>query len=224
MPCALTAYLTHAKKTGEFRMRLIKSHDLHLTDPNYETGIYLSRIILTRNPLSLLTSWYALDQLQRYNNKLAENSILMPKIWAFHEKELVRSAYECIDLHFNPQGKKELNDWLEMKEKYCASFMEKWVSPLIGKSCNTQKVVSYDRILILIENLVNNYRQLLDSEVQSNIDHKLNIIKQSFKTKENPFSTYSTKLSNFLSENAPSFTATANRLASLNTFKWALSQ
>ena len=117
-PCALTGYADHAQKTGEFRLRLVKSHDFELTDPILKPTNNIRQLVLYRDPLFVLTSWFVLDQLNRHSDVLAQQGISMQKIWLAHEKEVVNSAYSIIETAFNPPAEAELIQWLAEKSHY----------------------------------------------------------------------------------------------------------
>jgi hypothetical protein len=224
MPCALTGFASAAKQTSTFKVRLIKSHDFDLTDPEYASDSHLRRIILIRDPVKVLTSWFALDQLNNYSGELASQGINMPKIWWLHESELTRPAFACLDKHFRAPSAATLQDWLARKEEYCAGFMRKWVLPLVSAPITSTTVVPYANITHYLDSLACEFQPLLEPEQQAHVAAKLPRIKAAFKQRADPFSAPSEKLSLYLRNHADFFTASADRLNGLRSFQFALRQ
>ena len=90
MPCALTCLATPAGPAQAMAqtqatadrpvLRLVKSHDLDLSDPDFAPRGALRRIVLLREPLSLLTSWWTLQILYHNAPLLAAHHIMIDKI------------------------------------------------------------------------------------------------------------------------------------------------
>lgn len=200
-PCAYTGFATHARETGSLRIRLIKSHDFALDDPIYPTSPHLQRLILVRDPLYILTSWFALDQLTAHKDLLAKNGIIINKIWLAHEKEVLQPAYQLLDQHFNAPSTAALGNWLQQKTQYIAGFMKKWVEPLRDQSSGVTKIVHYDQINAYIQGLAEVYRPYVSAEAAERIGKAARVTSQQFQKRADAFSAPSPRLTDYLKEN-----------------------
>lgn len=224
MPCALTGFAEQAQKTQSFRLRLLKSHDHELIDPVYETGQYTRRLILLREPLYTLTSWFVLDQLKAHRQELAKNGILLTKIYFCHEQEVIHSALRCLDEFFRPPTLDELHEWLRTKEKYFIGFMKKWVEPLMHEACAFSSVVCYENLPCYVRGLLEQYREFLDSQVQAELDANLTRIATDFRPRGNAFTTPSKTLKEYFREHESLFFTAAAHLNLIDSFQWASNQ
>jgi hypothetical protein len=219
MPCTLTGFATHAQETRELRIRLIKSHDFYLTDPVYPTNPYLRRLVIVRDPLYILTSWFALAQLDTHKAILANNGINVSKIWLLHEKEVLDPAYRLLNEHFTPPTLAQLSDWLESNSRYIAGFMEKWIKPAIDQSESHVEVVRYEDVNHFIGTLAGKFLPYVSDGVAEAIDKAIGQTGQQFKKREDPFSAPADKLSSYLRSNAQLFTKFAETLISLEPYQ-----
>lgn len=216
MPCALTGFATHAKEIGNLRIRLTKSHDFELTDPVYETNRYLRRLVLVRDPLFILTSWFALDQLDAHKSILAANGISINKIWLAHEKEVLKPAYDLLDDNFNPPPLQQLSKWLEKKTQYITGFLEKWVKPILEHSESHTQVVRYEDVNHYIEEMASEFKSYLpDMEAQA-IEQAAYRAGRQFKKRDDPFYVPSKKLSDYIRSNKMLFTEVTDKLGGIS--------
>lgn len=218
-PCTYTGFATHAQETGSLRIRLIKSHDFALDDPIYPTGPHMQRLILVRDPLYILTSWFALDQLGAHKDLLAKNGIIVNKIWLAHEKEVLQPAYQLLDQHFNAPSAAALADWLQKKTQYIAGFMKKWVEPLRDQPSDGTQIVHYDQINTYIQGLAETYQPYVSAEAAERIGKAARITSQQFKKRTDAFGAPSAILEDYLTGNANLFKQAAKNLAHLVKFE-----
>lgn len=219
MPCTLTGFATHAQETRQLRIRLTKSHDFELADPVYQTNPYMRRLILVRDPLYILTSWFALDQIEANRAILAKHGINTNKIWLAHEKEVLNPAYRLLNDHFKPPSLPQLTDWLEKKSQYIAGFMEKWVKPAIEQPESHTQVVRYEDINRHIESLATEYRPYVSETAAQAIDEAASLAGQQFKKREDPFYVPSKNVSSYIRSNSLLFTEVAGKLSELETLQ-----
>lgn len=220
MPCALTGFAQQAQESRALRLRLVKSHDLDLKDPMYELGPCVRRLVLVRQPLYVLTSWFALHQLRAHENELARHGIRLAKVCYLHEREVYTEAFRWLDAYFRSPSADQLEDWLRAKEQYFTGFLGKWVEPLMTTPCSFTSVVLYEDAKTYLQGLLAEYRSLLDSEAQEDADSSMAHIEADFKPRQDPFLTSAAKLSRYLQDNAAAFQTTASRLAGLPSFRW----
>lgn len=200
MPCALTCYASYARETGSLRIRLTKSHDFDLTDPIYKKSHHIRQIVLIRDPLYILTSWYALDQIETYRDFLLNEGINPTKIFLSHEKELLKRAYQIIEKNFSPKPIDDLIRWLTPKSEYISSFLKKWVQHGKKENIDETTIIKYEDIDKYIEHLTQ--KVSIFSERNLTINGSTN---GKFTSRENPFETPAPSISGYLKENAHLF-------------------
>ncbi|WP_036253112.1 hypothetical protein [Methylobacter sp. BBA5.1] len=215
-PCALTGYAEHSISTGEFRMRLIKSHDLNLDDPILETGQYVQQIILVRDPLFILTSWFMLDQLHSHHEILKQHGINIQKIWLAHEKEVLAPAYRLLDEHFKEPSMEALTDWLSNKSKYIVGFMNKWVKQEVGQPSPYRHIVRYEDIDKFIVMILEDYRLSVDKNVLFEMDNFNSSSEHRFSSRDDPFAVSSERVSAFILKNSELFMDAAKRIGAMD--------
>ena len=209
-PCALTGYAQHARESGKCRIRLIKSHDFNLTDPILETNRHLHRLILVRDPLFTLTSWFELDQLGVHQGALKEQGIDIRRIWQSHEKEILATAYQLLDGCFEEISTDQLLKWLVEKSEYIIGFMDKWANQASSESSPNVHLISYEEIDMFILETTNRYRPYLSEASCRSVDEFS--IGRRFRKRDNPFSAKSENISGFLQRKSSIFEYAANRI------------
>jgi hypothetical protein len=212
MPCALTGYAQHCTKTNTSKLRLTKSHDFDLTDPTFLANARVRRLILVRDPLFILTSWFAMDQLMAYRTELLRSGINMEKIWLSHEPEVLDTAYKVLDNAFVAPSAEVLARWLAEKTRFISGFHQKWVTPALASPAPFARVVPYEEINSFIAVTVAELRARLPADAQRRIDVFAENHASEFKTREDPFHAPSPRLSSFLAENSQLFIETTNQL------------
>ena len=126
-PCALTGFAADCRVRGVAHVRLVKSHDFDLRDPRYLLGRRMERLILTRDPLSLLTSLFALDELARHGSVLRGFGVDVAKILYKHEPAVLSMGWTLLDLHFQPRPADDVARWLQDRAEYLRKFAAKWL-------------------------------------------------------------------------------------------------
>jgi hypothetical protein len=213
-PCALRGFANHAQQTGEFRLRLIKSHDFPLNDPVLATSPHIQRLVLIRDPLFVLTSWFELEQLTLHSKLLAKNGIEMAKIWLSHEKEVLNSAYQILEDAFQPPASGNLQTWLSEKSDYLLSFLNRWVEPELIKKDPHTHLISYHHINQFILQLTESYRDRLPAPVLKATEEFAARGKDKFASRGDPFSTKTEAVSQYLKENSAEFLKFADQVHS----------
>jgi hypothetical protein len=211
-PCSYTGFASHAKENSSLRIRLIKSHDFDLKDPIYPTSPHVRRLVLVRDPLYILTSWFALDQLNEHKKLLADNGIIVNKIWLSHEKEVITPAYQLLDEHFIEPTLEKLTAWLEAKSQYISGFMKKWVTPVDPMPNNNNKlVVRYEDINQYVAKLANEFKPYLTQDVLPSLDQGLEHLNRQFSKREEPFKAPASSIAFYIESHAELFKSAAKK-------------
>jgi hypothetical protein len=211
-PCNLTCYAHYAAKTGSPRIRLIKSHDFDFTDPVIDTGPHYQRVIIVRDPIFMLTSWFELDQFEFHKAHLAELGIDMHKIYLAHEPELLDAATSKIDQVFQGYSQESLDLWLTSKTEYMIKFMQKWVEPQMISPVKNVHLVNYDEIDQFAFRIIKPFRSLLPKHLRTRIDKEESSIKDRFKKRSEPFEVKSKSISNFIQQHSQQFLEAASQV------------
>jgi FkbM family methyltransferase len=221
MPCTYTDYASKCHQKGMAGVRLVKSHDFDLADPEFPTLYNLRRLILVRDPLYILTSWFCLDQLELYETELSKAGINLIKIAYLHEPEVLASAFQLLEKNFCPPAKEQLADWIHKRTEYIHEFIAKWVVPATEQQQHFTNVVRYEEINQYILEILNEIREFLPEHAQRKIDDFAKHPAGYFSARGNPFQAPSAKLTAYLLENASQFKSAAE---SINDFWGAATQ
>jgi hypothetical protein len=211
MPCKLTGFAAHARETRGVRIRLTKSHDFELTDPIYDPNTYVRYLILVRDPIYVLTSWFSLSQLQINKDILSSKGININKIWLLHEKEVLAAAYRLLDDNFEPPTHNELADWLATKSQYIRKFLRKWVMPDLESVGPFKRVLVYEHMHEHITSLTKEFSSFLDEKSRRKILNATKNELTKFQKREDPFLSPSEKVTDYFSKNY-SFFLEANEM------------
>lgn len=123
-PC--TYGLPGGKAGASGRLRMVKSHDFDLTDPAYDPPPGVMRLILLRDPLMVLTSWWALEEIARHQRVLAAEGVQLKKVFYLHESFVLDTVYNVMERNFLPLSPGQLENWLAQKRTYVTGFLRKW--------------------------------------------------------------------------------------------------
>ena len=197
MPCAMTSYASYAKENRDLRIRLTKSHDFDLTDPIYSSSEYLQQIVLVRDPIYVLTSWYAIEHIELYRDHLLNAGINPTKIWLAHEKEIIEQAFQVINEEFIPQPREKLITWLDSKSLYIKNFTNKWNKSNLEDS--NIFVVKYEEINGYIEKLIDAIP--VSSEVRKRYLKRYMKFSHQFEMRLNPYQAPVEALTKYIEEN-----------------------
>lgn len=204
-PCADRSFGQFAIKNRQLRIRLVKSHDYNFADPITTTHRYLHRIVMTRDPLFILTSLYALDQLQSYSSFLAANGIFVQRIFLHHEKKLVSEANRLIDNVFEAPSRASLERWLEIKVGYIRGFIAKWVAPNLESQNSRNRILPYSNIDSYAYKLAESYSDFLPRVVRSGMKENSISPDGFFRPRNDPFSLQSFSISQYVQDNSSLF-------------------
>jgi hypothetical protein len=214
-PCSLQAYPEYARKTGQFRLRLTKSHDLNHSDPPLPTSRVLRRVVLIRDPLFILTSWFELDQLAKYRSVLLQQGIDIRKIWLLHEKELQLPAYDILGRMFVPPSDAEFQSWLGEKAQYINRFLMDWVVPSLSSNDPFRMVVHYEDIDSYVAGLLSGYRTWLSDASIRALDQFPTRGKGGFIKRADPYSLHVDSLETYIRDRKCLFEETIGRIISI---------
>nr|WP_321524336.1 hypothetical protein [uncultured Cohaesibacter sp.] len=210
MPCDLTGIMENDDRP---HLRLIKSHDFDLLDPPYSVnGSSIRRLILVREPLYILTSWWGLEVIQANAKLLSNHHIDVTKILYLHEKGVLSKAYEVIDQHGAVPDGKSLEQWLKNKAHYISLFIDKWCNP----ASPLGEVVYYGSVK---ENIL----QMLEPFVATMSENSLHLMKEfkaeridAFHSRQDAFEGPTNSISQFLRVHSEAFEETARGIGGLD--------
>lgn len=205
-PCRLTGFLDQEYKERGPSVRLVKSHDLELDDRIVPLSFSLRRLVLKRDPLYILTSWFALEQLSAHQACLESAGIRMEKILLQHEKAVLSMAYAVMDENFKPPTTDILDAWLETKIEYIRAFRKKWIESKEATASDYAYVVDYANLLDFVDRFLDDLggwddcRELNTDAREISSDNT-----EDFRTRTDPFSTPSNAVSNYIRGEADRF-------------------
>lgn len=211
MPCALTCLATAAGPASAHRpvLRLVKSHDLDLSDPDFAPRGALRRILLAREPLSLLTSWWTLQILYDNAALLAAHHIMIDKISYRHEAEVLGMAYALIERHGTIPDAAALATWLAARQSFVRDFIAKWSASLRRDG---GQIVHYADLPGVIASLLRDLRAVLPPGLQDRVDLHLNRTDQPFMPRADPFVAQVPRITAHLQAQAAVFRAAADAI------------
>lgn len=204
MPCALTSFSQRAEEDQAPRFRLIKSHDFELNDPDFPPAGAIRRVVLYRDSVFQLTSWFLLDQLGRFKGYLRQKGIPVEQVFLRHEPDLANTAYEALDDVFQAPGKDELAEWLEAKKNYMKGFIDKWISKE-SKSRAGSDVIHYREINDYVLSVLKPFENQFEKDVRERFLQLEEDVDQSFTPRSDPYQLKSDKVSTFVQENRQLF-------------------
>lgn len=214
MPCAVTGYATEAQDRPMLRMA--KSHDFDLTDPAFTPLGPIRRLILIRDPLYLLTSWWALQVLYLRAELLNRHGITKPMLSFAHGPHVVRAAYRIIDDEGEMPTTRALTKWLNRQIPYVTGFTAKWNLAVQEDGVGT-RIVRYretpDAILDMLDEIAGSF----DDETRSRLETFRQQRDTVFVQRPHPFESQSTRISAFLTENARHFQEAAQEIITRDT-------
>lgn len=211
MPCALTGLATAAGPAQAHRpvLRMVKSHDLDLSDPDFAPRGALRRIVLLRAPLALLTSWWTLQILYHNAGLLAAHHIMIDKISYRHEPEVLGMAYALIERDGMIPDASALAIWLAARQSFVRDFITKWAA---SQRRDGGQIVHYADLPAVIAGLLRDLRPALSPRLQGRIDLHLNRADQPFVPRTDPFVGPVPRISAHLLAQAPAFCAAADAI------------
>lgn len=201
MPCA---FIPSGGLSSSLHCRMVKSHDFDIQDPAFPTAENAKRLILLRDPLYILTSWWTLQILQVNSKILKENNINVQKIFYLHEKELLARAHRLVAQHGYFPNEVELHDFLQEKSKYIIDFSNKWTrnDALYGSNYH---ILRFQDIPNFILDFLRSHDNSLSVEQKTRVDYFEKHMSRGLKIRSNPFSGPSERASEHLSKYAEMF-------------------
>lgn len=211
MPCTLDyqSRLPH--------VRLLKSHDFDALDPAFPVSGAMQRLILIRDPLYLLTSWWTLNLLDRNAALLEKHGIRMTKINYHHESSVIAQAYDIIEAEADLPAVATLESWLEAKQAYVLKFIAKWGAAPDGPN---HKVLIYQDIPHHIPRMLADIAPALPGAARARLDSLQAGHQASFRARTSAFSGPVAKISAYLETHARLFHRTAETILALDATGW----
>ena len=123
----MNAYWHFARQHNLPHVRFLKSHDFQLNDATFTPPPGMVRLIQIRRPLHLLASWLELEQLAHNRQLLQEASLVLERIFLYHEPEVLEEAWRVIDRAGSVMSEEQVEHWLQDKTTYVAGFLNKWL-------------------------------------------------------------------------------------------------
>lgn len=229
-PCALTAFSDQKPANSaetetdlpSLRLRMIKSHDFGLTDPLYPQGGALHRMVLVRDPLEILTSWWSLQALQLNADLLRRYGLFMQKINFRHEGPLVAQAHRILAQHGTLPDDAAVQAFLDKQAEYLGGFAAKWGRAL-SEDPTMGQAVPYQMIPTVLGDLLRKHQRHLGADVLARLEayqHRAG----DFTPRQDPFSAPSQSLRDQLDRCAGSFRQAAERVLEMDHWKLLRSQ
>jgi hypothetical protein len=207
MPCALTCYAKSSAEQRWSHVRMIKSHDFDLADPIFPNNQVLRRVVLIRDPIYSLTSYWSLNVLEHNQALLEKAGIRTLKISYLHERPILESAFSIIDAAGTFPDAEKLEGWLQSAKRYMLGFIEKW-----GRHVPSDSIVRYDKLDGFIRQLLCDVLPRLALETQSRVETWLNKPKHAFIPRSTPFGSSSKRIAEHLQQNAELFRRCAEEI------------
>lgn len=211
MPCAVTSFIRRSKEDHVPRFRLIKSHDFELNDPDFPPAGTVRRVILYRDSIFQLTSWFLLDQLNVYRAELNRCGINLNQIFLRHDPEVLEDAYAVLDDCYVAPTLDELENWIARKKEYIKGFALKWM----GKKNSGRdgvELVHYNQINDYVVSLLKPYEERLEVEAKERFMLFEKSVEGTFSPRKDPFKLQSSKVSEYLDRNRTVFEFHAEEL------------
>lgn len=200
MPCAVTGFANSCCRQDSAHLRMIKSHDFDLADPMFPTNQFLRRILLIRDPIFCLTSYWNLQALKHNEILLKANGINPMKADYLHEKPVLQMAFSLIDSQGSAPSEKALIHWLKETKKYMLGFIAKW-----GRHVPQESIVRYEQLDELVTDLVEGLLPSFPADVAERFAKWNQRTKDRFLARTNPFFSLSDRLSRHLTQHAELF-------------------
>jgi hypothetical protein len=126
-PCSVAAYWHFAREHNRPHLRLLKSHDFSLSDATFDPPKGMLRLIQVRRPFDLLVSWLELQQLELNRALLKDGSIVLERVFLYHEPEVLEEAWRLIDEAGTVMAAEQMQEWLAEQMQYVVGFLRKWL-------------------------------------------------------------------------------------------------
>ena len=213
-PCALTCYREESVATGRPHVRLIKSHDFQLTDPRHDLDPMTERVIMVREPVAELTSFFLLDELVRHAALLREDGLHPEKLLYQHEGPVTRMACRILDGGYQPQSDAEIFVWLIKKVSYLQRFSAKWVHAVRAAPMQNERVVKYSEVPDFIRHVVSVISDRTDPDHNKSAawQRRCDAMLEQFQPRLDPFVVPSARVTEVIQRLRGVFEAAANEV------------
>lgn len=209
-PCRLGRSL--ARESPEpFRLTMVKSHDFDFSDPVDPPEANTVRLILVRDPIFVLTSWWSLYCLDLNKGLLQAHGVNMTRVNYRHDKRLVQRAHAIVgEMGHIPGPKGGLETFLNQQTLYLLRFLRKWQAVAKAQPGAT-RFVNYTDTHAAVINVLAPHRQAMAHDARSRFD-RIASQDKTFKPRADPFTGPSLRMSMHLAENADMFRQFAERV------------
>ncbi len=215
MPCALTGFAQTACQQQSCGVRMVKSHDFDLDDPVFPVAGALRRIVLIRDPIFCLTSYWNLISLKHNQNLLSAHGIRLAKVDYLHEPAVLEMAYQLIDSHGLDPEEATLIQWLDDTRDYMLSFIAKW-----GRQVPAQSIVPYEKVNDWVLEWVESLAEYLSPAAAERFQTWKLHRNQNFMSRTSPFHSGSQRLSEYLARHAEPFQRCAETIRQADPTGW----
>lgn len=213
MPCSVTGFRTAAGSgSGRPLLRMVKSHDLDLTDPDYPPGGAIRRVVLVRDPLYILSSWWVLQQLYWNQDLLKKHGVNVTKISYQHEAPVLATAYDILSAHAAPPPVARTETWLAERKAYILRFAAKWGGAAGSGGRGPQAVVPYAGIDAAIGDLLAMLMPVMPAAARARATAFLGGDRAPFAPRRDPFAAPTAALTQYLHDHAALFRTTADAI------------
>lgn len=207
IPCAMTGYA----ETSGFHLRLLKSHDFEMADPITPVTGAMQRLVLIRDPLQVLTSWWILHLLELNHQLMSDHGIVLTKIYYQHEKPVIQQAHRLLETHARMPSSGVLRSWLHQKTAYIIAFMQKW------ENIPDTQIVDYTEMPQVVLDLLQPWEETLDEGAQRRLTQFRKTGLQKFTPRSSAFSGPGAKITTYLEDHAHLFQDAVARILEVNS-------
>ena len=212
MPCV---HVSQGGTGGLGSLRMLKSHDFDGKDPVYPVTPGMQRLILTRDPLYVMTSQWLLSLLGRNKDLLRANDIQIEKIYYLHEPAVLAEAYAALEEAQIAPGEDEIARWLAQEQAYLLAFSDKWGTA--AASMARTYIVPYDKTPLAVAHCLAPIRQALSDDQRARLDTHVAQWKTSFTPRSDPFKGPTPYLTTLLQRHAALFRDAAETVRATET-------
>lgn len=218
MPCALSGYAEECFERKRSALRMAKSHDFDLTDPIYPTNVAMRRLILVRDPLYILTSWWTLDVVVKTVRSVPEARIEPAKIDYSHERPVLASAYKLVDRYFKAPSDEELKAWLDKRSAYIIGFVKKWGAAAHRDDMPGQRIVRYKETPHAVVDLLTELCDDFAPDEMERLERYVTDQNLEFRARSDPFSSASDALTLYLHSRVDAFSAAKDAIIATDNY------
>jgi hypothetical protein len=179
---------------------MIKSHDFELLDPVFPTNSVLRRILVLRDPVYCLTSYWSLQVIEHNQDLLKAHGINPVKVYHLHEKPVLQMVYGLIDSLGSVPCEADLVDFLRNTKNYMLGFIHKW-----GRCVPKESIVRYEEVKDFAMSLIESLAPRLPADAQHRFENWKDRPENQFHARSSPFLTDSRRMSEHLSQHAELF-------------------